>query len=106
MNLFTRKPNSNEEGLEAQINKVLAEMQTVGTESPKYPAMLETLKELYKLKEVDYADKPKALSPDTVAIVVGNLIGIGILVGYEHGHVITSKTLAFIKNIPVRSTTV
>lgn len=99
--MFTRKPNANEQGLEDQINKVLAEMQTVGSTDPKYPAMLETLKELYKLKEVDYADKPKALSADTVLQVVGSLVGIGIIVGYERAHVMTSKALSHVLKTPL-----
>lgn len=99
--MFRRKPNANEQNLEAQINKVLAEMQTVGTDSPKYPAMLETLKELYKLKEVDYADKPKALSTDTVLQVAGSLVGIVIIVGYERAHVLTSKALNHLVKTPL-----
>jgi hypothetical protein len=99
--MFRRTPNANEQGLEAAINKILAEMQTVGSQDPKYPAMLESLKELYKLKEVDYADKPKALSADAILTVAGSLAGILIIVGYEHGHVMASRALDRVLKTPL-----
>lgn len=38
----------------------------------------------------------RRISPDTIAIVAGNLIGIVIILGFERGHIITTKALGFI----------
>lgn len=36
------------------------------------------------------------VSPDTVAVIAGNLIGIALIMGYERGHVIVSKAFGMI----------
>ena len=50
--------------------------------------------------ELEREERLKALgapwwkpSGDTLAIVLGNLVGIAVIVGYERGHVMTSKAL-------------
>lgn len=53
------------------------------------------LRLLKERKDLNHIDKKK-LSPDTILVVAGNLVGILLLVGYEHAHVITSKALGFI----------
>lgn len=100
MNLF-RKANANEANLEAAINKVLAEMQTKPSIDPEYLEMRKNLEALYALKAVDYADKPKGLSADTLFLVGGNLVGILVLVGYERAHVMTSKAFSLLVKTPV-----
>lgn len=53
-----------------------------------------------RLKDIEIEEKKKELSrrfkvtPDTLAIVAGNLIGIAVVVGYERAHVLTSKAFA------------
>jgi hypothetical protein len=46
-----------------------------------------------RLKEFDRRWK---VSPDTAALVLGNLIGILVIVGHERAHVVTSKALNFV----------
>lgn len=78
-----------------QIATVLTAMSEYGPESPEYPALLTTVKELQKLKA---EEKPKfRVKPDTLAVVVGNLVGIGIIVWYEQAHAMTSKGLHYVK---------
>jgi hypothetical protein len=77
-------------GLETAINEVLNEMQGFTADSKEYSKMVKQLSKLYALKEIDKTDR---LSKDTKAIIIGNLVGILIIVAYERGHVMTSKAL-------------
>jgi hypothetical protein len=79
--------------LEKEIDSILARMNDIAPDDPKYATMADQLVKLYKLKEVDSKRK---LSPDALAAVVGNLVGILVIVGYEHKNVITSKALSFV----------
>jgi ribosomal protein L18E len=38
----------------------------------------------------------KGVSRDTVVIVAGNLLGIGMILGFERASVVTSKALGFV----------
>lgn len=80
-------------GLEKAIDTVFSEMSGHSTDSPEYAKMVEQLSKLYSLKEID---SPKRVSPDTLAIVAGNLLGIVLIVGHERAHVVTSKALTFL----------
>lgn len=40
--------------------------------------------------------KKSRISPDTMAIIASNLLGILLILGYERGHVITTKALGFV----------
>jgi hypothetical protein len=67
-------------------------MQTRDGDSEDYATMLNRLERLYKLKE---KNAPRQISPDTLLIVAGNILGILVIVAYEHSHVVTSKALSF-----------
>jgi len=72
------------------IARVLLSMDTYGPDEPEYDDLLKRLQELTKMKAE--TTKPKfGVSPDTLAIVAGNLAGILIVVMYEHSHVMVSK---------------
>jgi hypothetical protein len=90
MRLFVREKTS---VLDEPIAKVLTGMNTYGPEDPEYKTMMEHLERLMKLK----ADEQKSgVSPDTLAIVLGNLLGILIIVAYEQKHVMVSRGLGFV----------
>jgi hypothetical protein len=76
------------------IARVLADMETYGPDAPEYPQLVERLAELSKIQS---ENRKKRISPDTLAIVLGNLAGILIIVAYEQKHVMNSKGLNFIK---------
>jgi hypothetical protein len=81
--------------LDVLINRVIDDMELYGPDSEEYPRLVETLKKLYKLKA---QQKPRRVSPDTVLIVLGNILGILVIVAYEEKHVITSKAYStFVK---------
>ncbi len=76
------------------IIRILTEMDDYGPDSEEYLTLLPHLERLSKLKA---ETSPKRISPDTMVIVAGNLLGILIIVAYEQKHVMTSKGLGFIK---------
>jgi hypothetical protein len=79
------------------IVKVLEAMQTYDQGDAEFATALENLERLTKLKE---AEKQKSrVSPDTIAIVAGNLVGILVMVGYEQSHVMTSKALGLLHRV-------
>lgn len=89
--MFTPEPLDEKSGLEKAIDEVFREMATRSSDSDEYAKMVDQLSKLYSLKET-----PKRVSPDTLAIVVGNLAGIILIVGHERMNVVTSKALSFV----------
>lgn len=77
------------------IAEVLTSMNTFGPDSEEYPALIEHLDRLTKMKAEERRNR---VSPDTMAIVAGNLLGILIIVAYEQKHVMVSKGLGFVIN--------
>lgn len=75
------------------INKLLTELQEYDPNVEEYKSAMDQLERLTKLK-ADNA--PRRVSPDTMAVVAANLIGILIIVAYEHGHVVGSKATGFV----------
>ena len=86
---ITTKPDA----LQTAIDEALAQLKGIEVNSIEYNDKMKTITELYKLQE---KNTPKRVSPDTVAIVVGNLAGIVLILGYERAHVVTSKALSFV----------
>jgi|tagenome__1003787_1003787.scaffolds.fasta_scaffold17975389_1 hypothetical protein len=80
-------------GLDKVIDEVLEEMLGRGSETEEYAQMVNQLVKLHALKQ---EEKPKRLTPDTMAIVLGNLLGIIIIVKYERIDIITSKAMNFV----------
>ena len=76
------------------IEKVLDAMDMYNPDDPEWPALMANLKELSDRKARSWKDK---VSPDTIAIVAGNLLGILIIVAYEQSHPMVSKGLNYVK---------
>ena len=91
-----RKPPEKDESLEKAIEQIYMEMASYDAESKEYAKCVKQLSTLYSLRP-----KKEALrvSPDTLVIVAGNLIGIGIIVAYESRNVVTSKALNFVMKL-------
>lgn len=79
--------------LEQEIDSVLDNLSKLEKGSKEYAAIVDNLEKLYKAKG---PDTKRCISPDTIAIVAGNLLGILIILGYEKTDVITSKAMGFI----------
>jgi hypothetical protein len=94
--MFTENSDG-KSGLDNAIDKVFTEMSGESSDSEEYSKMVEQLVRLYSLKP-----KSKRVSPDTLAIVLGNLLGVLIIVGYERAHIMTSKATNFVLKSPVQ----
>ena len=79
--------------LEKEIDSVLAVMATFKADSKEYTAMAANLEMLYKAKSQEC---DRRVSPDTIAVIAGNLLGIALILGYEKAGSITSKALGFV----------
>lgn len=81
--------------LDPLIDNVIEEMAEFGVYNEDYDRLLACLEKLYDIR--DESKSRKRISPDTLATVAGNLIGILMIVSYEHTHVITSKAISHIR---------
>lgn len=91
-----RPTNPNEAALDENIAKLHAELKTQDPETEEYATALNHLTALYAIKN---ENRSRRVSPDTMATVIANLVGIGIIVGYERTNIITSKAVGFIKKV-------
>jgi len=82
--------------LDEPIKALLDDINTIGPDDPEYSKKVEQLDRLMKIK----AAEPRfRVSPDTVFLVLGNLLGILIIVSYEQKHVLVSKALNYIQKM-------
>jgi len=79
--------------LKKEIESVLIYMRTLSPDSAEYTA---AAKNLEILCNTQGKDKDRRISPDTIAVVAGNIVGIVIIVWYEQLNVISSKALSLI----------
>jgi hypothetical protein len=84
-----RKPSEFDEA----VNRVLANLKEIDLGTEEYVERLAYLERLNKLRS---EERSRKVSPDTMAIVAANILGILIVVGYEQGNVIASKGLGFV----------
>lgn len=82
--------------LDAQKKAVLQEMERVGVDSEDYPKLL---KYLEALSEVEKTQSRPRVSSDTIASVIGSLLGIFIVVAYEQRHVMQTRALNLLPRI-------
>lgn len=80
------------------IDLVQTQMLSLDADSEEFNTLNNQLEKLYKLKTTN---KSFRVSPDTLAIIGGNLLGIALILGYERAHVVTSKALSFVMKTKV-----
>ncbi len=80
---------------DVEIARIVEHMATCDPEEQQYKLMIKHLEKLETLKAGTRREKIK---PDTLLIVGGNLLGILIIVAYEHNHAVLTKALSFIKS--------
>jgi len=90
--MFNR--NQEEDPLDKAIEAVFADMDGFTSDSEEYDAMTKQLDRLYSLR--DQRKSHRQVSPDVLATVAANLVGIMIIVGHERAHVVTSKAVQFV----------
>lgn len=80
--------------LDIAIRDVHTRMRVVGTDSDEYRQLVVYLDRLMTMKTAE--KQSFKVSPDTVAIIAGNIIVAIIIVAYEREHVVSSKALDFV----------
>lgn len=92
--MFTKKTSIETTDVDKEINRVYKLMADQAPSADEYAAMLDQLAKLHKLKETE---TKKHVSPDTWVAAAASIISVLIIVGYEHAHVIGSKSaLSFV----------
>ena len=88
--MFRHPFKKNEETpLDGLINDILIRMSQLSPDADEYEDLITQLERLHDLKT---KQRPAAVSGDTKAIVIGNLVGILLIVAYEQKHAMTSKS--------------
>lgn len=90
--MFGRKTND-KHTLQEQIDTVLEKIAENEPGTAVYKTLLEQLDMLYKMKNLDRSHRVK---PDTLVAAGTNLAGIGLILGFERAHIVTSKALSMI----------
>lgn len=94
--MFHWKTSEKKTGLEQARDQALLELNNFTTEEPEYEKIIKHVKILSKLIA---AEKHERLSPNTVAIIIGNaFIGLAVI-SYESRNVMTTKVLSFMQKI-------
>jgi hypothetical protein len=92
--MFKFRKETKPDQLQELIDKHTAELLNNYHDDEEYAHRVDQLSKLCKLQETQ---SPKfRVSPDTLALIGANLLGIVIVVAYEHAHVITSKAFSSI----------
>jgi hypothetical protein len=91
--MFKKQPAYTDKQLEVAIDRIYSDMETNATDSPEYITLMTNLSKLTALRVPTKDRRPSA---DTLAVVMGNIMGILVIVAYEQKHAMTSKGLNFI----------
>lgn len=94
--MFAKRTQNEKTGLEKAIDEAHVELASVMADSEQYSKIADQLVKLYKLRE---HDSKRQVSPDTLVLVAGNLLGIAMIVGHERAHVVTSKAVSFVMKL-------
>jgi hypothetical protein len=91
-----KKTDPNDALLEENIERVLQDLKGEEPETEKFAQISAQLERLYAIRN---ETRSRRVSPDTLATIGANLLGIGIIVGHERTHIVTSKALGFIRKL-------
>ncbi len=92
MKLIKRKDKRTE--LRKEIDESVQTLRTMDF-GEDYEKQLEIVERLNKI-EIETKKVTIKVSPDTIAIIAGNLLGIALILGFEKANVLTSKALGFV----------
>jgi hypothetical protein len=90
------KKNKELIGLDLVIDLATTELLEHTPGTPEYDKILEQLE---KLNKIANSNKSEPVSKDGLLAVIANLTGIGMILGHERLHVITSKALGFVRTL-------
>ena len=94
--MFTRKDSTEAVAVKSLINELMTDIQGTRPDDPEYKQMMEQLKNLFGLLAIC---EPKRVSPDTIAIICGNIGIAAMVLGFERANVVTSKVFSFLMKV-------
>lgn len=97
--MFNRKKAKDANPLDEAIAEVYSNMAGFTPDADEYAQMADQLTKLYALKEIENNSWWQRTSPDAVIAASANLLAVGIVVGYEHNHIITTKVPQLLRMI-------
>jgi hypothetical protein len=97
--MFNRAPKNESHPLDETIENLISELAGLTTGDEAYNNSVSSLKTLMELRIADKAARKPSVSPDMMTSVVGHLLGIGMILGFEKANVLTSKSLTFVQKI-------
>lgn len=83
-------------GIDIAIENLLSELQGFTADADEYSKMTIQLERLHAMK---VAETPCRVDPNTIAVIVGNVIGIVLILKFERMNVITSKAMLFVSKL-------
>lgn len=92
--MFKPKSPHKETGLEIARDKALSDMTNFTADDDEYERMIAHVKTLTELIDLE---KSEEVSPNTIAVILGNVVVALIVVSYESKNVVTSKVLSFLQ---------
>jgi len=95
--MFKKDPPRELQDLDRLIESVYSDLAGFTSDSEEFDKMSDQLKKLLELR-TKIAPQTR-VSPDVLATVGANLLGIIVILGYEHAHVVTSKALQFVMKL-------
>ena len=90
--MFNLRKETKPTQLEELIDKHTAELLNNDYDDEELARRVDQLSKLCKMQET--RSPAWRVSPDTLALIAANLLGIVIVVAYEHAHVVTSKAFS------------
>lgn len=95
--MFWKKKTEEKSIIDAQIEHVTDLLDSeMDPFSDNYIVLMDRIEKLNELKKATAKPERKKLSPDTILMASVNIIGIIAVLGYEHGHAITSKAFSMV----------
>lgn len=92
MNMPKFKKKDRRSELEKEIEEIEEILRKTAINDDNYDVLLVKLDRLYSLNgERSPIKEIKKLDPNTIAVIIGGLIEIGLIMSYENLHVITTK---------------
>ena len=85
--------NGKKQKFALEIDTMFDRLMVLPKNSKEYTETVDNLERLYKAKSLDSGNQ---ISKDTIVIVAGNLLGIGLILSFEQLNVITSKAMGMV----------
>jgi hypothetical protein len=82
--------------LEIEVDKLVRSLGDYSTNSKEYGEVLERLVKLHKIRQ---EDKPDKVNPNTALTAAAHILGIFMILQYEHLHPISTKAMSFVPKI-------